>query len=358
VSEAIEALIFALGDCDEEVTQSVLLVNAHPHPGLQPWRSRLHVTQWSKTVCQRLEETGLVVTEAESLPKTCDEVWLLPDRQRGCQLGELADAWERVAPGGWLRVSLRNDWGAKSLEEQWRATYPGVVEVVSKHHCRVFSSRKDGALPQQGRLKQWRTQAAMRRLPETDFWSRPGLFSWDRGDTGTLLLAKELPVALTGAGADLGVGWGLLSVELLKRCPDIDSLDGFDVDARALEPARRNLGNVLVPVRPRLFWRDVTRGVGVGKYDFVVMNPPFHEGRDADPGLGLKFITSAAQALKKDGVLWMVANVHLPYETLLNELFDEVRLVSQRFGFKVLTATGVQSKVHQQVYGRRSSRRR
>jgi 16S rRNA (guanine1207-N2)-methyltransferase len=205
-------------------------------------------------------------------------------------------------------------------------------------------------------LERWKAKAALQRVPPKGHWSRPGLFSWDREDLGTSILAAELPETLSGAGADFGVGWGYLSMEVLQRCADVESLDGFDVDARALEPARRNLGNVLVRVRPRLYWRDVTAGVGLAKYDFIVMNPPFHEGRDADPRLGLKFIGAAAKALKRDGELWLVANRHLPYEPLLTELFDEVTLRRDRMGFKVLRARGVKASVHAQFPRKRGRR--
>ena len=58
--------------------------------------------------------------------------------------------------------------------------------------------------------------------------------------------------------------------------------------------------------------------------DAVVMNPPFHTGRTAEPGLGQAFITAAARLLAPQGQLWMVANRHLPYETALGGQFAHV----------------------------------
>ncbi len=360
MSEAMEALLFALRLDAERAAAARRVAALHPwsHPDLADWRGRLTVTQWDRRAAGGLEETGFKPAAAESLPDAAfDEVWLLPGRQRECQLGELAEAWEKVRPGGLLRVSLRNDWGAKRLEETWRAAAGAPVETLSKHHCRVFVTEKPATGWDEATLANWRTAAALRRLPETGWWSRPGLFSWDRADPGSVLLADTLPETLAGQGADLGVGWGFLSMELLRRCPDVTALDGFDADARALEPARRNLGNVLVPVRPRLLWRDVTAGVGQARYDFIVMNPPFHEGRDADPALGLKFIAAAARALQRSGELWLVANKHLPYEPLLEELFETVTPAAQARGFKVLQARGVKPAAHP-FQGRRGRRKR
>lgn len=361
MSEAMGALMYAMHAWETPAREGkqVLLLNAAPEPGLAAWRGQLVLTQRSKAVSNQLEEAGWTVTLMESLgEQSYAEVWLLPDRQRDCQMAEMAEAWRRVRPGGYLVVAIRNDWGGKRLEEQARGAFGVGVETLSKHHCRVFRCVKDEVKANHALLDAWSKAGAMRRLPDTGYWSQPGLFSWDRVDAGSKLLAESLPETLSGVGADLGVGWGYLSTELLKRCPDVDGLDCYEVDGRALEPARRNLGNVLVPLRPKIFWRDVPGGVGLAKYDFIIMNPPFHEGRDADPGLGIKFIAAAARALKPTGSLWMVANKHLPYEGVLQDAFAEVRTGAQRLGFKILVATGPDPKLHRQAPQRRKTRRR
>jgi 16S rRNA (guanine1207-N2)-methyltransferase len=73
--------------------------------------------------------------------------------------------------------------------------------------------------------------------------------------------------------------------------------------------------------------------------DFVVMNPPFHDGGAEDRALGQAFIVAAAKSLKKAGVCWLVANRHLPYEAPLKEHFKRTRLVVESRGFKVYEAT-------------------
>ena len=72
--------------------------------------------------------------------------------------------------------------------------------------------------------------------------------------------------------------------------------------------------------------------------DFVVSNPPFHDGGAEDRRLGQAFIAKAAAMLRKGGVLWLVANRHLPYERPLAEAFARVRPVADRDGYKVFEA--------------------
>ena len=105
--------------------------------------------------------------------------------------------------------------------------------------------------------------------------------------------------------------------------------------SRAVEAARRNLGDP----RAVFAWRDLrSAGAGLAGLDFVIMNPPFHDGGEEDRGLGGAFIKAAAAALKPKGVCWLVANRHLPYEALLAPLFPRAKQVVQAEGYKVYEA--------------------
>jgi 16S rRNA (guanine1207-N2)-methyltransferase len=73
--------------------------------------------------------------------------------------------------------------------------------------------------------------------------------------------------------------------------------------------------------------------------EHVVMNPPFHTGRDADPALGVGFIGAAARMLSPAGVLWLVANRHLPYDRSLTTLFREVQEIGGDAAFRVMRAS-------------------
>src|SRR5207249_2656934 len=122
-----------------------------------------------------------------------------------------------------------------------------------------------------------------RQIAEGRFWSRPGLFSWDEIDEGSKLLTEHLPRNLSGRAADLGCGWGFLADFVLRNLRRVESLDVFEADRTALECARRNLSEIATEAKLNFHWADVTRGVGERRYDFIVMNAPFHEGRQADP---------------------------------------------------------------------------
>jgi 16S rRNA (guanine1207-N2)-methyltransferase len=54
--------------------------------------------------------------------------------------------------------------------------------------------------------------------------------------------------------------------------------------------------------------------------------------------LGSNFIRAAARALHPGGCLWLVANRHLAYESVLLAEFARVRTVVQAQGFKIIEA--------------------
>lgn len=331
--KALDALFHTLDTQPEiPIDGSVAFLHAMAHPALETWQGRLTCEQIWKPAALQLQQMG--IPSVKSATGNFDTVLLLPERQRDTVLSDFARAYELLREGGTLVAALHNDWGAKRMEQQL-ANVAGEVRTCSKNHCRVFWTTKN-AKWKTAQLAQWRQNAAMRRILDGRFWSMPGLFHWDAIDEGSALLIQHLPKELHGAVADLGSGWGFLSQHLLHQCHEIRSLDLYEADARALECARRNTGFIPTPVRPRLHWHDVTQGLGGSMYDAIVMNPPFHDGRDANAMLGMKFITSAAQALRAGGQLWLVANRHLPYENLMNEAFESHHTVAENKSFKVL----------------------
>ena len=261
-------------------------------------------------------------------------ILLLPARQRLENRALLAQAAQRLAPGGILITAQQNTEGAKSLQSDCEALL-GQVRFESKAKCRVIwagADRLNVALAQA-----WTNLDVIQPIGAGEFLSRPGVFAWDRIDVGSSLLAEYLPNDLTGRGADLGCGYGFLGARALLSNPAIAQLESFEADYRALELAKANLARF--GARASAFhWHDVSQGLGQSDFDFILSNPPFHVGRADAPDLGLSFIASASAALRAGGRFLMVANQHLSYETTLKQKFSAVRTLVQDRGFKVLEA--------------------
>lgn len=294
-----------------------------------------------KPFAEALERSGLHVAEPAA-DERFELVLVLPPRQREEARAVFARAVRHAMRGGVVLACVPNAEGAKSAQADL-ARLVGGVGHLSKHKCRSFWSQPLGDNVDRGVLAEWLALDAPCRNA-AGYMSRPGLFAWDRIDTASQLLAAHLPGDLTGRVADLGAGYGYLASQLVQRCPGVSALDLYEAERRALEPARTNLdaarqasGRVL---DIGVHWHDVTRGLPA-RYDVIVSNPPFHQGRADQPELGRAFIATAADALLPHGQLWLVANRHLPYEATLGARFSEVLTVADESGFKVINARGV-----------------
>ena len=164
------------------------------------------------------------------------------------------------------------------------------------------------------------------------FITKAGVFSAGGVDQASLFLADALPDHLAGAVVDLGAGWGYLSSRILSR-DGVTKMDVVEANFFALECAKQNVKDP----RAKFYWTDVA--TWNGSYDAVVMNPPFHIGRDGDPELGRSFIAAGKRCLKAKGSLWLVANRHLPYETALDQCFSKVVELPGSGQFKLFHAS-------------------
>ena len=242
----------------------------------------------------------------------------------------LAQALRVLQPGGRLTVLARKDAGGSRLVGDL-GDFGCAAGATSKAHHRICSIQRPAELIG---IDEAINQGRLQLQPDTDLWSQPGIFSWDRLDPGSALLLQHLP-HLQGRGADFGCGNGMLAVAILVS-PAITQLTLIDNDRRALAAAALNVADQ----RATYLWADLRQATGLPtNLDFIVMNPPFHVGANEDRSLGLTFIRKAAACLAAGGVLWLTANRHLPYEADMLPLFSVMTQVVSANGYKVYMAT-------------------
>jgi len=236
-------------------------------------------------------------------------------------------ALKALAPGGALTVLAPKDKGGSRLAKELKGFGCAVSETARRHY-RICSCERPAELTG---IDEAVSEGAPRFDEALGLWTQPGAFSWNRRDPGSALLQDHLP-ALGGKGADFGCGIGILSRTILASSR-VTHLVMIDIDRRAIDMAARNVEDARAEIR----WADV-RSLRLAGLDFVVMNPPFHDGGAEDQSLGQSFIRKAAEALRPGGTLWLVANRHLPYEGVLKPLFKRVTPAVEASGYKVYEA--------------------
>ena len=304
------------------------LFRARPDHDLSAFPAeRLHIVQGFCPHYRSLAAQGLDCSVAPEGPYAA--VLVAATRSKEETLGLIAEALAETQPGGLVAVDAQKTEGAEALLKACKRALD-VEDVISKAHGKLFTLRRPETLPET--VAGW-AKAAAARPGGGGFVTRPGIFSSDGADPGSVLLADHLPDALKGRVADLGAGWGYLSHRLLAL-EAVTQLDLVEAEHAALESARANITDP----RAHFLWEDATSWRPGAVYDAVISNPPFHTGRAADASLGQAFIRTAAAILKPGGQFWMVANRQLPYERTLEAAFREVETVAETPAYKIFRA--------------------
>ncbi|MBC7907463.1 MAG: class I SAM-dependent methyltransferase [Rhodospirillaceae bacterium] len=343
-TEQILALILPFEKGLLPMPERAFLMRAEPSEVLtEDWRPLLVCEQSFKPAFTALTKAGYQAVERLSCAFPVG--LLLLTKHKVENRANVARAWSLLEPGGVLVCCGANALGAASFEREVVRTI-GIEGQLSKHSSRIFWLRRpegESALPEG--LADWLASGEPRPVDDTALVARAGCFSADHVDTGSRILAECFPAGIAGRVADLGAGWGYLGVRLLERFPEITGLDLYEAEAMALADSRTNMATAPAPERATYHWHDVTAGLpAVDPYDWIVSNPPFHEGSKADPAIGKAFITAAWKAIRRRGKFLLVANRHLPYEGELRKRFRSVELLHQAEGFKVYLSTNRHDK--------------
>lgn len=241
----------------------------------------------------------------------------------------LAQALRALRPGAELTVLAPKDRGGARLAGELRDFGCEPEETARRHHRICRCGRPEVIAGLDAAL----LGGSLQQLGAALWWTQPGVFSWNRPDPGSALLAQHLP-DLSGQGADFGCGTGFLTAKVLVS-PKITGLQAIDNDRRAIAAGQRNISDD----RIKWHWADVRAlGPQPSGLDFIVMNPPFHDAGHEDQSLGQEFVRQAAARLRKGGTLWLVANRHLAYEAILKTLFKRVNSKAGAAGFKIVEA--------------------
>lgn len=300
---------------------------------------RTQVVQGFYTDHQQIAARGFAVelTPTGSFQRA---VVFLP-RSRDLARARIAQAAGLLPAGSRLWIDGQKTDGVDGILREIRKLLP-IDEVHSRAHGKIFSV----TIPERDWLPDGWAARDIHAAP--GMLTRPGVFSADGPDPASEALAAHLPPKLPTRIVDLGAGWGWLSAQILTRL-GVEVLHLVEADATALDCARRNVTDP----RAVFHWADALDFSLPEPVNGVIMNPPFHEGRAANPQLGGGFIHAAARLLTGSGRLWMVANRHLPYEEPLRQSFADVQELGGDGRFKILTASGAGRGTARRMSGRK-----
>lgn len=241
---------------------------------------------------------------------------------------ELYGVAQALLPAGSAYVLLHKDQGAKRYEAQLAELFHEVTVVAKGGGWRLSRACRPRPLAPPER---WvRFEAAGLSL-----CAEVGVYAAGKCDPGTAFLLSQLELASCAGKRvlELGCGYGLVALKAALAQGVVSALDD---DLLAVRAAHRNAAAYGADLR--VLHSDVDSELSAQeRFEVVLMNPPFHRGKQVALAVPSAFIAAAYTRLTPGGTLVLVANRALPYERLLAHFaYWETLAVNQ--SFKVLQA--------------------
>jgi 16S rRNA (guanine1207-N2)-methyltransferase len=174
-----------------------------------------------------------------------------------------------------------------------------------------------------------------------EFFSKPGLFGWNKVDLGSELLVNhldKLPLAQIAPQncLDLGCGYGYITLAASKNnnCNSIKFWTMTDNNAAAIIAAEKNI--LATGLNGKVIPDDCAASINE-TFDLILCNPPFHQGFNPNADLTEKFVRETQRLLSKKGIAFFVINQFVPLETKAENYFSRVQLLHKEGGFKLIS---------------------
>ena len=163
-----------------------------------------------------------------------------------------------------------------------------------------------------------------------EFYTASGVFSKEKTDKGTLILAENMVVDKKYDVLDIGCGIGILGIAAAKLFDA--NIVMSDINERAVMLAKKNIK--LNNIKSDIYQGNLYDKIKKNDFDVVLSNPPQTAGKE----VCFKLIEESKNYLKNNGSLQLVARHNKGGKTLskkMQEVFGNVKVIAKEAGYWV-----------------------
>lgn len=167
------------------------------------------------------------------------------------------------------------------------------------------------------------------------------VFSKEQLDIGARFFIRhfdQLPKANTII--DLGCGNGVLGI-IAKQLQPESQIHFVDESYMAIASAKDNYQRNISSENNssgKFYLSHCLTQYPNKNVDLILCNPPFHQQYSLAEETAITMFKQSRQLLQSNGELWVVANAHLNYQSVLKKLFSKLRLVASNKKFVIFAA--------------------
>jgi 16S rRNA (guanine1207-N2)-methyltransferase len=291
------------------------------------------ILESSRANLRCLEKTNFKVLEGalwDAPKESFDRVVCLPPTDKGNARvqAEFIGAYNTLRDQGIAYFALHKDQGAKRYEAQAKELF-GDLELIDKHEgwrlSKAIKQNKNSVTVELVKFEALGLQLE----------AEPGVYAAGKSDPGTAFLLERLELNnyTNKRVLDIGCGYGLISLKAALAGVHVTALDD---DLLAVRSTERNAKHLELDIH--CIHSDVDSDLPADEvFDLVLMNPPFHIGRQISLEVPRAFIAAAYKHLRRRGKLVFVVNKVIGYEPLLGSFSSWKRLATNHT-FKILWA--------------------
>ncbi len=300
----------------------------------------------------RLAAIPNATTTQDVLPTTnnWDIVLLTIPKERRFARKLLLAAWEALKPGGKLFLAGPTKAGAKAVIKDAERLFGNAAVLGYRSHQRVAACTRGERLPdplpeaflQTGIAPGTRHFAELNHPASAiKLETHPGIFSWEAIDEGTALLLEHLEVEPGARVWDVGCGYGAIGIFAVLSGAAFATMS--DTNLIAVDYAQSNTTANGLDQKIEVFAANTLTlthlpSESTHRYNLIISNPAFHQGRAVDKSMADQIITLAPDFLEPDGRLLIVANRFLNYDKFMREHFKHVSRITETSKFHVIEA--------------------
>lgn len=243
----------------------------------------------------------------------------------------LAMIAESMSEDATIIIVGENKGGIKSAEKLSSDYLEFCNKVDSARHCLMYIGQFTASIPHFDLENFYKYYSIKIQEKHLRVAALPGVFSQNALDIGTEILLAHLPKNMSGKVLDFGCGAGVIAAYIATIFPET-KLSLVDVSALALHSAQKTL--TLNQLAGEYIASDSLSNVQE-RYDFVISNPPFHQGVKTHYAATESFLSQIKQNLHKNACITIVANSFLKYLPIMEKAIGKTETVIVKKGFAI-----------------------